>query len=289
MASPMGTARCRRMGRDVPWSTPRSRAAASTVFRGVRIDEVGLTAKRTTIGWPVEMPPQNAAGVVGEKARPAVVAHPHLVGVILARKHGGRKTRADLDPLHRVDAHQRAGKIGVKLGVNRRAQAGRHALRRSPRRSRQPTIPACARHRGSPRNPGPPWHRDRRTDCGPPRPNPRRRDHRPRSHLDQRGSHIEAGHDLAGDGAGRHPHRRLTGRGPSAAAVVVQAVFDVIGVAGMTRTIDVLDRGIVLGALIDVVDQQANRRARRDLVAVASSANTPERILTVSGSCRWVV
>jgi len=30
----------------------------SIVLRGVRIDEVGLTAKRQTIGCPVEMPPR---------------------------------------------------------------------------------------------------------------------------------------------------------------------------------------------------------------------------------------
>ena len=35
----------------------------------------------------------------------------------------------------------------------------------------------------------------------------------------------------------------------------------------MARTIDVLDRGIVLGALIDILDQQADRRAGRDLLA----------------------
>ncbi len=88
-----------------------------------------------------------------------------------------------------------------------------------------------------------------------------------RSHLDQRGAHIEAGHDLAGDGAGRHPHRGLARRGAAAAAVVVEAVFGVIGVAGVARPIDVLDGGIVLRALIDVLDQQRDRRAGRDLLA----------------------
>jgi hypothetical protein len=34
-----------------------SAPARSTVLRGDRIDEVGFTAKRTTTGWPVEMPP----------------------------------------------------------------------------------------------------------------------------------------------------------------------------------------------------------------------------------------
>src|SRR5215472_16640004 len=64
---------------------------------------------------------QNAAGMVGEKDRLTVVAHAHLVCVRLARELGGAEAGADLDALHRVDAHQRRGEIAVELAVDRRA------------------------------------------------------------------------------------------------------------------------------------------------------------------------
>ena len=51
----------------------------------------------------------------------------------------------------------------------------------------------------------------------------------------------------------------------------------------------VLDVGIVLRALVGVLDQQRDRRARRHLLAGRSSAKTPDRICTSSGSCRCVV
>src|SRR5436190_9321055 len=59
MASPTGTARMPTQGSwrplvEISASCPNR----STVRRGVRIDEVGFTAKRATIGWPVEMPPR---------------------------------------------------------------------------------------------------------------------------------------------------------------------------------------------------------------------------------------
>src|SRR5262249_27065788 len=61
--------------------------------------------------------------------------------------------------------------------------------------------------------------------------------------------------------------RRLPGGGASAAAIIVPAVFDVVGVAGVPRAVDVLDRRIVLGALVDVVDHQRDRRAGGDVLA----------------------
>ena len=50
------------------------------------------------------------------------VAHAHLVGVLLAGERGGGEAGADLDALHRVDAHHRAGEVGVELAVDRLAQ-----------------------------------------------------------------------------------------------------------------------------------------------------------------------
>ncbi len=71
---------------------------------------------------------EDAAGVVGEEARAAVVAGAHLVGVLLAGQLGGGEAVADLDALDGVDAHQRGGDLGVELAVDRRAPAGGHAL-----------------------------------------------------------------------------------------------------------------------------------------------------------------
>src|ERR1041385_7454050 len=62
---------------------------------------------------------EDAAGVVRQEARTPVIAHAHFVGILLARHRGGREAVADLDTLHGVDAHQRAGKVGVELAVDR--------------------------------------------------------------------------------------------------------------------------------------------------------------------------
>ena len=71
---------------------------------------------------------EDAAGMVRQEERLAVIAHAHLVGVLLAGDRGGRKAVADLDALHGVDAHQRGGDVRVELAVDRRAEARRHAL-----------------------------------------------------------------------------------------------------------------------------------------------------------------
>ena len=50
---------CRRRDRAGPWWRSPSRCRAGRwCAAGVRIDDVGLTAKRHTIGWPDEMPPR---------------------------------------------------------------------------------------------------------------------------------------------------------------------------------------------------------------------------------------
>ena len=88
-----------------------------------------------------------------------------------------------------------------------------------------------------------------------------------RAHLHQRAAHGHAGHDLAGDGARRHARRGFARRRAAAAAIIAQAVFGFIGEVGMARTKLVLDVGIVLGALVGVLDQQRDRRAGRHLHA----------------------
>jgi len=88
-----------------------------------------------------------------------------------------------------------------------------------------------------------------------------------RAHLHQRTAHGDVGQDLAGDGAGGDAGRGLARGGAPAAAIIAQAVFGFIGEIGMAGTKLVLDLGIVLRALIGVLDQQRDRRAGRHLPA----------------------
>src|SRR5205085_1591129 len=66
---------------------------------------------------------EHAAIVVGEKALRA-----HLVAVLRAFLRNRREAGADLDTLHRVDAHHRRGNVGVEPAVNRLAPADGHAF-----------------------------------------------------------------------------------------------------------------------------------------------------------------
>ena len=88
-----------------------------------------------------------------------------------------------------------------------------------------------------------------------------------RAHLHQRAAHLHVGQDLSRDGAGGDTRGGLARRRPSAAAIVAQAVFGLIGEVGVAGAKLVLDLGIVLGALIGVLDQKGDRRSRRHLHA----------------------
>src|SRR5262249_21991310 len=83
-----------------------------------------------------------------------------------------------------------------------------------------------------------------------------------RSHLHQRAAddHLRP-EDLACDGAGGDAARRLARRGAAAAAIVADAVFLPVGVVGVARPEAVLDRAVVLRALVDIVDDERDRRA----------------------------
>src|SRR5262249_42149149 len=81
------------------------------------------------------------------------------------------------------------------------------------------------------------------------------------THLDERTADPHARDDLARNGAGGHPHRGLARGLASAAAIVAHAVFYVVGVIGMAGPVLILDVGIVLAALIDIIDDERDRRA----------------------------
>ena len=210
---------------------------------------------------------EDPARLVGQEARAAVVAHAHLVGVLLAGQRRGRKARAELHALDGVDAHERRREIAVELAIDRCAEAGRHAVGHDldDGADRGAGLAHAVEILGEERHPlGVRTEERIPVDLV---PIPAAAVDRMRPHLHERRAHAEAGHDLARDRAGRHARRGLTRRLASAAAVVAQAVFDIVSVVGMARPILVLDVRIVLRALVDILDHERDRRAGRDLRA----------------------
>src|SRR5437764_8644405 len=192
---------------------------------------------------------QNAAGVVAEEHRLAVL-HAHLVGILLAAQGGNREAVANLDTLHRVDAHQSLGEVGIELVVDRVAQphgdargydlddgaAGRAALADIV----EVALPGLSRL---------PIRAPERIVAGRV-PAPFAAVDLLRAELNHGAAHLDpVTQDLAGDGACRNPHRRLARRLPAAAAIVAHAVLLEIGVVGVGRPKLVLDLGIVAAAL----------------------------------------
>src|SRR5262249_213810 len=86
-----------------------------------------------------------------------------------------------------------------------------------------------------------------------------------RPDLDERAAHAQTRHDLPRDRAGGDAGCGLARRGASAAAVVAQSVFEVVGDVGVTGPVEIPYVGIVLRALVDILDQERDRRAGRHL------------------------
>ena len=82
---------------------------------------------------PPRMKPILAARCCSDRDLAHLVAHAHLVGILLAGERRGGKAGADLDALDGVDAHERGGEIAVELAIDRRAEARRARLRPPPR------------------------------------------------------------------------------------------------------------------------------------------------------------
>ena len=233
MASPIGTARMpdagivAALGADLGLGAVAIDGAARRQDRRGRLDR--KTAHDRLAGRNAA---QDAARMVRQKDRLAVVAHAHFIGILFAAERRRGKAGADLDALDGVDAHERRGEIAVELAIDRRAEAGGHAFGHdlddgADRGAALADVVEIALEELSPAA-----HRDRRTDCAPPRPSPSARDRSscgpiwisaPRTR--------HARHDLARDRAGRNPHRGLARGLPAAAAIVADAVFDVIGVS----------------------------------------------------------
>ena len=62
--------------------------------------------------------------------------------------------------------------------------------------------------------------------------------------------------DGACHGTRRNPRRSFTRAGPATAAIIAKAVFGVIAVIGMARTIGLGDVGIILRPLVHIFDHQ---------------------------------
>ena len=100
--------------------------------------EVGLTATCTTMSWPVEMPPRMPPALLRENPCGVISSECSVPFCATARE-----ARADLDALHRVDAHHVLRDVGVELVVDRLAPADRHAASR-PRDARADRIAGLA-------------------------------------------------------------------------------------------------------------------------------------------------
>ena len=207
--------------------------------------------------------------MVGKEPRPPVSAGAHFVGVLFARKLRRGEAVADLHALDRVDAHQRARQLAVELAVDRRAPAGRNALGDDldHRADRGAGFSHLVEMVGEAR---------RRLGVGTEEriagdlvPVPARAVDLQLAHLDQRAANPHPGHDLARDRAGGDARRRLARRGAPAAAIVANAVFGVVDVVGVAGTVLVLDVAVVFRALVDVFDEDGDRRAGRHLPSAA--------------------
>jgi hypothetical protein len=210
---------------------------------------------------------EDAASLVGKEAQRAVVTTAHLVGILLAAELGGVKAGADLHALDGIDAHQRCRKVAVELAVDRGAEACRHALSHhfddgADRGALLAHLVEVSGKFGDGSRVGAEQRIARDLI-----PVPVRAIDPLRADLDQGTAHDETRHDSARDGAGCNAGCGLARRGPPAATIVPHAILDVVGVVGMAGTVFVADCGIVLGALIDILDQQGDRRAGRDLAA----------------------
>ena len=71
--------------------------------------------------------------------------------------------------------------------------------------------------------------------------------------------------DFSRDRTRRHAHGGFPRGRAAAAAIIPDSIFAVIGKVGVARPVGVLDRGVIFGALIGVLDQQRDRRSGRQL------------------------
>src|SRR6185503_15945329 len=178
--------------------------------------------------------------------------------ILLARQRSRGEARADLDALHRIDAHETAGDVLVELAVDRRAEPSRHAFGHDL----DDGADGGAFFPHLVEEIGPLLHRlgvgaEERValDLG---PIPGAAVNGVRPDLHKRAAHAHAGYHFAGDGARRHTACGLPRARTARAAPVAHAVFDEISVVGVAWAELVLDIPVVLGARVDILDLERN-------------------------------
>src|ERR1700730_508301 len=220
---------------------------------------------------------KNASGVVRQEHNAAIL-HPHLVGVLLPSELCRSEACTDLDTFDCVDRHQCAGKISIKLVVDRFPKPCRHS-------TRDDLYDGAGRGAGfsdaieiiSP---------EERPRCvgapegvaldGPPVPGAAV--DRVWADLDQSTADRHAGtKDLARDRARSNARGGLARRSAAAAAIVAHAIFLPVSIVSVARAEAVGDVTIVLRPLICVLDQELERGAGRH--AVEHTAEDLDQIL----------
>lgn len=200
---------------------------------------------------------QDAAGVVAEEA-----FRGQLVTVFGTTLGNAGEAGADFHALDRVDAHQRVGQLCVQTVEDRFAQTRHHAFgHHGDFGSHRILVPAQLVHVSLElrylvrvgaeesvllhRFPG--LERDF--------------DRAQLAHVATHGNAL-GGQVLLGNGTGSHAHGGFAGRTAATTAVVADAVLVMVGVVGVGRAEQVLDGRVVLGLLVSVANQQADRAAR---------------------------
>src|SRR3546814_1058077 len=85
---------------------------------------------------------------------------------------------------------------------------------------------------------------------------------------------------------GRHPISRVAGRGSPSATLIAKALFCCIGIIGMSGPIGLGDLRIILRALVDILNHQADRRAGGPALEHARKDADPVRLLPLRGVAR---
>ncbi len=210
---------------------------------------------------------KNAAIVVAGEIR-AIVTGAHLVTSLAPVKRGQRETATNLDTLDRIDRHHRGGKVTVQLAIDGLAKAGRYAVGNDFENRTGGTsgladsieigFPFTGRHRVG---------AEKRVVTGlvPVKAvavDPVRSDLHDTT-ADPEGLAQSGFQHPVGNGARGHTHRRLARRGPSATAIIANAVFLLIGEVGMARPELAGDLAVILRPLVLVADQHGDRGAGR--------------------------
>src|SRR5690606_17680442 len=69
-------------------------------------------------------------------------------------------------------------------------------------------------------------------------------------------AHTDGAEQLLGDRGGRHAARSLTGTGASPAAIVANAILQLISKVGVAGAINVLDRLVLAGVSVFIPDEE---------------------------------